>query len=218
MKCQIPPLLANLKLPRKWLPNLHGILSSQSMWRLLLLISAASIAAALILRWWFGTRILASMGSQVCRCDLNRWLPAPGDTAVIHRAEETADEFGRQLRLKAIAEWHQQDPKTAASRERSRRFGIAVPPLSGLVAVFAALVPKIPIIGAISIFLAATALACVTGLLSLAPELRAIARAAGRVHKDRCFSRSEEEEAVLACAMAHAWKEALPPVLNLLNR
>jgi hypothetical protein len=188
------------------------------MWRLLLFISILPIALALVLRWWFGMRVLANDGRRPCRCDLARWMPAPDDTAVVHRAEETAGEFGRQLRLKALAEWRERDPKAAASREGSRRFGTAVPPLSGVIAVFGALVAKIPVMGAIAVFLAATAISAVIGLLSLAPELRAIAQAARKLRESRSFTRSDDEDAVVNCAVAHAWKEAVPPVLGMLQR
>jgi hypothetical protein len=187
------------------------------MWRLLLILSALPLAAAMILRWWFGSRVLSALGPRVCRCDLGRWMPSPDDSALIHRAEESADEFGRQLRLKALAEWREQDPKAAASRESSRRFGMAVPPLSGLVAVFAVILAKIPFLGAAAVLLTATALAAAVGLLSLAPELRAIARSSQALRKNRSFTSSEDEEAVVACAVAHAWKESLPPILKLIH-
>ncbi len=188
------------------------------MWRLLLLFSALSIAVALISRWWFGLRILAQHGGRACRCDLENWMPSPDDSAVIHRAEEPAAEFGRQLRLKALAEWRERDPKAAAARESSRRFGMAVPPLSGVVAVLAVIVAKIPIMGAIAVFVAATALAAVLGLLSLAPELVAITAAAKKLRTARSFPRRDDEDAVIQCAAAHAWKETLPPILSLLQR
>ena len=145
-------------------------------------------------------------------------MPAPNDTAVVHRAEESASEFGRQLRLEALAEWKLRAPKAAASRESSMRFGLAVPPLCGLVVVFAVFVAKIPVMGGIAIFLAATALAAVLGLLSLAPELRAIATTARKLRENRSFSRSDDEDAVVACAVAHAWRESLPPILSLIQR
>lgn len=188
------------------------------MWRLLLLFSLLPLVLALVLRWWFGMRVLAGEGRRPCRCDLARWMPAPNDTAVTHRAEETANEFGRQLRLKALAEWRERDPKAAASREGSRRFGTAVPPLSGVIAVFGALVGRIPVVGAIAVVLAATALAAAIGLLSLAPELRAIALTARKFRENRSFIRSDDEDAVVSCAIAHAWKESLPPLLTLLQR
>lgn len=188
------------------------------MWRLLLLFSALPLAAALIARWWFGMRVLADDGKRACRCDLGKWLPPPEDSAVIHRAEESAGEFGRQLRLKALAEWREQDPKAAAAREGSRRFGLAVPPLAGIVAVFAIITAKIPVMGGVAVLLAATALAAALGILSLAPELAAITRAAKKLRESRGFPRRDDEDAVIRSAAAHAWKEALPPVLSLIQR
>lgn len=188
------------------------------MWRLLFLFSVLPVAAALIVRWWFGMRVLAESGGRPCRCDLGTWLPLKNDTAVIHRAEETAAEFGRQLRLKALVEWKEQDPKAAAARENSKRFGMAVPPLSGIIAIFAVLVAKIPVMGAISVVLAATALSSALGILSLAPELAAITRAAKKLRETKSFPRRDDEEAVIQCAVAHAWKETVPPMLALLQR
>jgi hypothetical protein len=184
------------------------------MFRLILFISLFPIAIALVARWWFGLRVLASEGGRQCRCDLASWMPAPGDTAVIHRAEESAGEFGRQLRLKSLAEWSEQDSKAAASRENTRRFGLAVPPLSGVVAVFALVVGKIPVMGAITIFLAATALAAALELLALPSELAAITRAARKTKDAKSFPRQDDEEAVIRCAIAHAWEAALPPILR----
>lgn len=190
----------------------------KTMFRLLLFLSLFPLAIALLARWWFGVRVLAGDGKLPCRCDLTRWLPSPGDAAVVHRAEESAGEFGRQLRLKALAEWQQRDPKSATAREKTRRFGTAVPPLSGIVAVFAVLVGKVPVMGAVAILLAATALAATLGLLALAPELSAIARTARKVREQKNFPRSDEEDAVIRCAIAHAWDAALPPMLRMLHR
>ncbi len=188
------------------------------MWRLLFLFSAVLIAAVLIARWWFGMRVLLTDGKRVCRCDLGKWMPTQDDTAVIHRAEETAGEFGRQLRLKALEEWKDLDPKRAASRESSRRFGMAVPPLSGVVALMAVLVAKIPIFGALAAFLAATSLSAILGVMSLAPELQAIMAASRKLRENKIFPNRDDEEAVIRCAIAHAWKDALPPVLQMLQR
>ncbi len=188
------------------------------MWRLLFIFSALPIIAAFVCRWFFGLRILADEGKRPCRCDLATWMPSPGDSAVIHRADESASEFGRQLRLKALAEWREQDPKAAAARENSRRFGMAVPPLSGVIAVFAVLVAKIPVMGGISCVLAATALASALGVLSLAPEIAAITRTAKKLREARSFPRRDDEDAVIRCAVAHAWKETMPPILGLLQR
>ena len=188
------------------------------MWRLLFIFSALPIVAALVVRWYFGLRILNDEGKRPCRCDLATWMPLQEDTAVIHRAEESASEFGRQLRLKALAEWLEQDPKSATARENSRRFGMAVPPLSGVIAVFAVLVAKIPIMGGISCLLAATALASALGVLSLAPEIGAITRAAQKLRAAKSFPRRDDEDAVIRCAVAHAWKETMPPILALIQR
>jgi hypothetical protein len=188
------------------------------MFRLILFISLFPIAIALIARWWFGLRILAAEGDRPCRCDLTSWLPAPGDEALIHRAEESAAEFGRQLRLKALAEWQTQDSKSATARDNSRRFGMAVPPLSGVIAVLAVVVGKVPVMGAVSILFGATALATVLGILSLPAELAAITRAAGKAREAKSFPRRDDEDAVVQCAMAYAWEAALPHVLRMVQK
>lgn len=188
------------------------------MWRLLILFSALGIAVALIARWWCGLRVLADTGTRLCHCDLEQWLPAPGDEALIHRSEGTANEFGKQLRLKALAAWREHAPKAAAARESSKKFGLAVPPLSGVVAIMAAVIAKIPVIGAISILLAATALAALLGLLSIAPELQAIMKHATELRGKKVFRRRDDEDAVIQCAIAHAWKESLPPILRIFQK
>jgi hypothetical protein len=187
------------------------------MFRLLFFLALLPLAIALAARWWFGVRVLASDGKRPCRCDLTRWLPAPGDAAVIHRAEASAAEFGRQLHLKALAEWRQHDPKAATSRDKSRRFGLAVPPLSGLVAVFAVLVGKVPVFGAITILLGATALATALALLALPAELTAIARTARRIRDEKNFPDRDDQDAVIRCANAHAWDASLPPILRWIH-
>jgi hypothetical protein len=188
------------------------------MWRLLFLASALPIAIALFARWMFGLRVLAEIGQRPCRCDLNSWLPAPDDTAVIHRAEESAAEFGRQLRLKALTEWRERDPKAAIVRENSRRFGVAVPPFTGIVAVLALVVAKIPIIGVVTVLIASTALSAAIGLLALPPELKAIAQTARKAREAKSFPKRDDEDAVIRCAIAHAWKSTLPPILSSLQR
>lgn len=188
------------------------------MWRLLLFISALPIAIALAVRWWFGIRVLQEIGNRACTCDLGRWFPSPSDSSIIHRADQSASEFGQDLRLKALADWQSNDPKAATARENSKRFGMAVPPLSGVVAVFATIVAKIPLIGGISLLLAATALASALGLLSLPPELQAISQYARKLRSNASFPNRDDEEAVIRCAIAHAWKNSLPPILNLVQR
>ncbi|MBC8126910.1 MAG: hypothetical protein H8M99_07175 [Gloeobacteraceae cyanobacterium ES-bin-144] len=188
------------------------------MFRLILFFSLFPIAIALAARWWFGIRILTSDGKRTCRCDLNRWLPLPGDDAIVHRAEESASEFGRQLRLKAMAKWKADQPKSANSRESSRRFGSIVPPLSGVIAVMAVLVGRVPIIGAVAILFGATALSAVMGLLSLPAELTIISRAALKAREDKLFPNRDDEDAVIRCAIAHAWEASLPSILRLIHR
>jgi len=182
--------------------------------RLLFLFSILPILGALAARWYFGLRVLASEGRQNCRCDLERWKPLPGDTSFVHRAEETAAEFGRQLRLKALAEWRELDPKQVRSRETARRFAMAVPPLAGIMLVMAFFAGRLPGTWAIPAFLASVALAVIFDLLSLMPELAAITRIAKKVRQVQVFPRREDEEAVVHCAIAHAWKETLPPILS----
>jgi len=188
------------------------------MFRLLLFLSLFPLAIALAARWWFGMRVLAGMAGRPCRCDLARWLPAPGDDALVHRAEASAGEFGRQLRLKALAEWHDQTPMAAAAREKTRRFGSAVPPLSGIVAIFAVLGAKIPALGAITILLGTTALAAVLDLLSLPAELGAVARTARKALDENNFPDRDDADAVMRCASALAWDAALPPILRWFQR
>lgn len=188
------------------------------MYRLLLIASLVPIVLVLALRWWYGLRVLANKGGDPCRCDLKRWLPAPGDGSTVHRAESSAGEFGRQIRLKAMALWQEENPRAYRSRENTRRFGMAVPPLSGIIAVFAVLVAKIPVIGLVALPLLATALAGVLGVLSLPAELAAITRHARKIREERAFPNSEDEDAAIRCAIAHAWDLALPPVLRLLHK
>lgn len=184
------------------------------MFRLLLLLSLLPIAAALIVRWWCGLRVLATDGKLTCRCDLAQWMPPAGDAAVVHRAEKSAAEFGHELRIKALAEWHDEDPKAAAAREGTRRFGKAVPPLSMMIAVFALLVGKVPFAGALAIVVAAIAITAVLGLLSLPIELQAIARAANRIKKQGSFPSRDDEETVIRCAIAHAWSDSPPAIFR----
>ncbi|MCX6879781.1 MAG: hypothetical protein NTW21_39155 [Verrucomicrobia bacterium] len=177
------------------------------------------IIAALLLRWWFGIRMLVANGGRPCRCDPERWSMVLGDDLQPTLAEPgPACELGRQLRLAALAKWQRREPKLAASRESTRRFGLAVPPLSAMVAVFAAILAKIPVTGAITIFIAATALATVFGLLSLGAELRAIAITARALRQARAFIRADDENAVIQSAIAAAWCETVPPVLRLLQK
>jgi hypothetical protein len=187
------------------------------MHRLILLLSLLPILAAMTARWWFGTRVLASVGKRGCRCDLNRWLPAPGDDSTVHHSSETAAFFGCELRHKALAAWLAEAPKAAGARENTRRFGAAVPPLATVVAAFALLVGKLPVLGVFAVLFGATALAAFMSLLSLPAELQAIAREARRCREAKSFPDPDDEQAVIDCAIAHAWNAAPPPILRWLQ-
>jgi hypothetical protein len=188
------------------------------MYRFLIILAILPLAIALVARWWFGLRVLASGRTRACRCDLTNWMPAPGDDAAVHRAENSAAEFGRDLRLKALADWQARDPKAAKAREGMRRFGIAVPPLSGVIGIMGLLVGRIPVMGAAAILLGASALAAVLSLLTLPAELRAIAASARGMRENRSFPAEADGLAVIRCAMAHAWDAALPPILRWLQK
>lgn len=184
------------------------------MYRILLFLSILPIAVCLVLCWWFGTRVLWGAGKRDCRCDLGRWLPDPDDGKSVHRAEQTGSQFGASLRRKALAQWQEQQPKAAKARTNHRHFGLAVPPLSGVIAIFAVVVGKVPAFGAIAIFIAATAISCIVGLLTLPNELTIIRRYAGQKSLEGAFPDSEDQETVIRCAMGHAWQSSLPAVLK----
>jgi len=187
------------------------------MWRLLLIVSILPIAAALLLRWWFGARVLMALGGRPCRCDLARWDKSLGDSARANLGQDApAAAYGDLLRLAALAQWQDREPKRAAARESGRRFGLAVPPFSAMVAVFAVILAKIPVMGGIAIVIAATALATAFGVLSLGEELRAIGRTARALREARAFIRSDDEDAVIQAAVARAWCETVPRVLQML--
>lgn len=188
------------------------------MWRLLLIFSVIPIAAAMAARWWFGMKVLLEKGGRPCRYDPTRWGGALDNAASAPPGEESAFELGRRLRIQALDEWNQENPKAAKSRASTKRFGMAVPPISGIVAVMAFFVAKIPVMGAIAAILAATAISAALGILSLPAELAAITRAARKLRESRSFSRADDEEAVIRCAMAHAWKDTLPPILGLIQK
>jgi len=181
------------------------------VWRLLFLCSALMLAAALLLRGWFGKRGLVQFGGRACQPDPERWRAWAGDALPEKMGAET---LGRELRRIALKHWAERDPKAARGREAARRFGLAVPPLTLVVLVFALVLAKLPLFGALSLALGATALSAAIGLLSVGSELRAVARATGEVREKRIFRRADDEEAVIACAQAAVWMAALPPILG----
>ncbi len=188
------------------------------MFKLLTLLAALPIVVAFVARWWFGMRVLASEGKRQCRCDLSRWEKSFGPEHMPVAEEADARVYAELLRRTSLAEWRTRDPKAAASREGARRFGMAVPPLSAMVAIFALILVKIPPVGAIAIFLLAIAFSVIISYLSIAPELKAILTTSRRLRDTGVFYRRDDEDAVIEAANALAWKEAAPPVLNLIQR
>lgn len=188
------------------------------MQRILFLISILPILGALAARWYFGLRVLAGEGQRMCRCELDRWKPLQDDPNFVHRSDESAAEFGRQLRLKALAEWEERDPRSVKSRLTARRFAMAVPPFAGIILVLAFFAGRLPGTWVIPVFLGSVALAVASELLALTPEFAAVTRIATKLRQVRTFPRRDDEEAVIRCANAQIWKEALPPILTHFQR
>ncbi|MGJ8632534.1 MAG: hypothetical protein ACSHX7_01320 [Luteolibacter sp.] len=188
------------------------------MFRLLILIAALPIIAAFVARWWFGMKVIASKGQHQCKCDLEKWSRTFGDENLPLATRADARVYAELLRKSALEDWRTREPKTATSREGGRRFGMAVPPLALMIAILAMIIGKIPVVGAIAIFLLAIAFAVIISYLGIAPELKAILVTSRRLKDARIFPRTEDELAVLRTTTALAWKEAAPPVFNLLQR
>lgn len=188
------------------------------MFRFLTLIAALPIVAAFVARWWFGLKILSSNGRHQSRCDLEKWSKTFGAENLPPSNEGDARIFAELLRKTALTDWSVRDPKAAASRESTRRFGMAVPPFSLMIAVLAILVGKIPVTGAIAIFLLAIAFAVIIAYLGIAPELKAILITSRRLRDSHIFPRRDDEDAVIQSATALVWKEAAPPIFNLIQR
>lgn len=183
-------------------------------WRILYIPCILVIAAAVIARVLFGKKVVIGKGDQTCKVDDDRWSDLLGTTVSLPTTEAKAAELGRQLRKSAMVQWKQRDPKAARARDAAKRFGMAVPPLTIAVVLFALIAARIPVSGAISIFLAATALSSVLGLLSIGAELRAVAVLARTLRERRVFQRRDDEDSVISCAVAEVWLDALPPILR----
>ena len=128
--------------------------------------------------------------------------------------QNDAETLGRELRRIALKRWAERDPKAARSREAAHRFGLAVPPLTLVVLVFAVVLAKLPLFGALTIALGAIALSAAIGLLSIGAELRTVAKTAGELRGKHVFRRVDDEEALIACARAAVWMNSLPPILG----
>lgn len=159
---------------------LDSSLPATRMFQFLLLPSLLVIAAALGFRWYFGTRV---------------WKESDNSTRAA----------GLAMHAEALAHWRETDPKAAAARTGALRFGLATPPLSAIIAVFAVIVGKIPIAGAIAIVCAITAIACAFGFLSLPAELAAL---------QRFRKQNDRDEGKYLAAQAEAWNLSLPPALR----
>lgn len=188
------------------------------MFRLLIFLAALPIVIAFVVRWWFGMKILANVGKLQCRCDLDKWSKTFGAENLPLAKEADARVYAELLRQSSLADWRTRDPKAAASRESARRFGMAVPPLALMVAVLAMIIGKIPIAGAIAIFLLAIAFSVIISYLSIAPELKTILITSRRLRDSGVFYRRDDEDTVINCTTALAWKEAAPPVFNLIQK
>lgn len=188
------------------------------MFKLLIIISAFPIIAAFLLRWWFGTRLLSSTGTRQCSCNLGKWEETFGKDTLPPSATADASVHAELLHKAALADWKTREPKAAATREAVRRFGMAVPPLTAMVAILGMLVGRIPFGIVIGIFFLSIALAATFAYLGLAPELRTIALTARRLRDTRIYARRDDEDAVIQAATALAWKDAAPPIFNLIQR
>ncbi len=163
------------------------------MHRLLILLSVLMIGAALVARWWLALRPLAQAIDQS------------------HNDAVTASRRGEELLQQALVQWQRDDPRSAAVRNAQLRFGMAAPPLSLLIAIFASAVGRIPFVMAMAIPLAATALAVIVGISGLPRELEAVSRYIAGQPADR------RDDAGARFALAHAWNRAFPAALRWLQ-
>lgn len=183
------------------------------MWQLLILLSSLPIAAVVLLRAWFGLRVLKTSGVRQVDADPGRWLQSIGTEA----PPVTAATAGQALRQAALDHWRASDPGQVKAWESARRFGFAVPPLAVVIALLGIIATRIqPMLG-IAAVCVCVALSVVFNLLHLGAEIRAIAATATRLRETRAFRRSDDEDAVISCATAHAWCEAVPPILRWLR-
>jgi hypothetical protein len=188
------------------------------VFRLLIILAVIPIVVAFVARWWYGLRIISSVGRRQCSCDLEKWDRAFGSEHIPVSKSADALVYADLLRKSALADWRIRDSKASISREGARRFGMAVPPLAAMGAILGMIVGRIPITGVLAIFLTAIAVAVIISYLSIAPELKAILVTARRLRDSRVFPRRDDEEAVIQAASAIVWKEAAPPVFNLIQR
>lgn len=188
------------------------------MARLLIFIAVFPIIITLLMRWWLGLRLLKSSAELSCSCDLEKWKQTFGEQHLPVSSSGNQVMFAELLRKSALADWRVRDKKAAIAREGTRRFGMAVPPLTAMIVILGLMVGRIPPTFAIAIFLLATAFTAVIAYLSIAPEINAILTTARKLRSSGIFHRRDDEDAVIQAAVAISWKEAAPPIFNLLQR
>ena len=186
--------------------------------RLLILIALLPIIITLAVRWWFGLRLLKSYTENSCKCDLEKWKQTFGEQNLPTSSTGTQMMFGEILRKTALADWRTRDKKAAIARESTRRFGMAVPPFTAMIVILGIMVGRMTPSYGIAIFLIATAFSAVITYLSIAPEINAILTTSRQLRTSKAFHRRDDEDAVIQAAVALTWKEAAPPIFNLLQR
>jgi hypothetical protein len=186
--------------------------------RLLILISIIPILITFAVRWWLGIRLLKSNQNIQCRCDLEKWKESFGEEHLPAFPSGDLITVAELFRKTTLTEWRMSNPKAAASRESTRRFGVAVPPLTAMVVILGMLVGRIPPAYGIAGFLLATAFTAVLSYVSIAPEIHAILTSAKRLRASGACHRRDDEDALIQLAIAISWKEAAPPIFNLLQR
>ncbi len=185
---------------------------------LLILLAALLIIITLVVRWWFGLRLLKSNSELQCTCNLEKWKQTFGEKHLPNSSSGNQIMFAEFLRNAALADWRVRDKKAAIARAGTRRFGMAVPPLTAMIVILGAIVGRPPFKIGIAIFLLATAFSAVIAYLSIATEINALLISARRLRESGIFHRRDEEDAVIQAAVALTWKEAAPPIFNLIQR
>ena len=186
--------------------------------RLLILIAVIPIVITLAARWWFGLRLLKSYTENSCKCDLEIWKQTFGEQNLPTSSTGTQMMFAESLRKTALDDWRARDKKAATSREGTRRFGMAVPPLTAMIVILGIMVGRVTPSYGIAIFLLATALSAIFCYLTIATEINAILTTARRLRESGIFHRRDDEDAVIQAAIALSWKESAPPIFNLIQR
>lgn len=186
--------------------------------RLLILIAILPILITLAVRWWFGLRLLKSSAELPCECDLGKWNQTFGEKNLPGAATGSVITYAEHFRKAALADWRERDKKSAMSREGTRRFGMAVPPLTAMIVILGIMVGRITTSYGIAIFLLATAFSATLAYLSIASEINALLITSRRLRASGIFRRRDDEDAVIQTAVALTWKEAAPPIFNLIQR